>query len=134
MSSVNKRDPVYFIDCSMGGKKAYVESGNVLHYNEATRKVTVMLFNEDYRYFKLRDYRTVVFPTREQAQALVDKQPEIGQTVFCVEPDNGKVTEEVAVSFQIPYIYFESGKRLHVMLAEKEFFLTRENANAILGK
>lgn len=136
MSKAQERFPstVYLIDSRKQDPKPFIASVSVFDVNEWFEKLTVKVGQNKYKKFSLTDYHKLFFPTAEEAQAFVDRLPEIGQKVYFVCRDKNIVTEDVVKQYSIPYVHFESGKAVCLTAFEKMFFLEKEQAMKVLNK
>ena len=134
MSTEENPNRVFFIHGRAKDKNASVESGDIIHANYEEQYFVVDVRGEYRKCFNFTDYHRLIFPEYEKAEELVNRQPEIGQNVFLICKDKKMTTVEVVDHFDIPYIYFKSGKRIEVTEAKKTYFVSREEANAALNR
>lgn len=134
MSKETGRNPkgVYFIDSRILMPKPFVAYGTVFELDEEHSNFTVQVYHDDYRKFKIRDFCTIVFVTKEEAQALVDQLPAVGQKVFMIQESWMIVREEVVAYYDIPQVYFKSGISMYVYELGETFFTKKEEALAAL--
>lgn len=127
-----KPKEVYFVDSRILMPKPFVAYGIVCEFDEEHSEFTVMVYHDDRRKFKVRDFDKTIFFTREKAKAFVDKLPTAGQKVYTVQKSWMKVLEETVGYYDIPKVYFKSGASMYVYELGEVFFLKKEEALAAL--
>ena len=116
---------VYFIDGRIGMSKPFVESGFLFDMDRKTNKLTVIVYHDDYRTFDVSDIGKTIFSTKFEAIQLIQKLPEVGQTVYLLRK-NGTVTEDVVKYFDVPNMYLESGESFLITEVGHSVFTSKD--------
>ncbi len=134
MSNERNRDQknVYFIDSRIMTPKPFVVSGTIYDVGEKRAEFIVQVSQSDFRRFRIRDFYLTVFTTEEEAQALIDKLPIMGQKVYVIEENWLRVRKTTVDYYDIPKIYFKYAESEYIYEIGKKFFTDKDEAFAAL--